>query len=226
MLRTTNAIFGLALWLVLADPGAARANLILYGWDDDHTGSAFFGSFTVNTDLLANAGGGNKLLTFSGITSSFFGFGRELYTQPPSDVYFPIADVSTGGVVIDPGTGAVLTDGSVFFGPSTHVVDQFGRDASSSGGYANFDTKYNVSDFGGPGGGETAYLYANWMAPPYPRLASHGHWEVQVTPTPAPSSAALAAVGTSCGLLFWLARWGLGLRRPAPVSPFAAARNT
>src|SRR5262245_43433199 len=110
MSRTLRLAALLAAVFALA-PAPAQANFITYTWNDELSGSTFFGSFTVDTNLLPGAPGGGKLLTLAGITSSGFQFRAGGSSGAPL-VFFPITGVSpSGGITIDPATGAVLDDG-------------------------------------------------------------------------------------------------------------------
>ena len=178
-MRSLIAPACLAGFLLASTPAPAAADIITYTWDDDRTGSTFFGSFVVNTDRLT---GGR--LTLDAITSSAFQFSRRSFG---TEVAFRITGVSPGGIEIDPRTGAVLGDGGLTFGPSQAI--NAGGLYQVLGGRAEFDRNYNVS-FPLAGGGEHAYLQDT--AGPDEFLASSGHWEASVRPVPCPPAAVLA----------------------------------
>lgn len=177
------------------DHSAARADIITYEWNDDYTGSAFAGSFTVDTARLQDIGGPGRLLTPDAIVASGFQFSRASFGNPVS---FGILDVSAGGIAIDPVTGAVLSDGELIFGPSNGILVG-GSPYQVLGGRVQLDRSFDVSFGAGAGGAESALVTDTSRPDEY--LMSSGHWDVDVVPVdvPAPPAAVLGLLAIGCG---------------------------
>jgi hypothetical protein len=200
MRATFRYTFPFLALLALA-PDRACADFITYNWNDDQTGSTFYGSFTIDLSMLPDAGGGEKLLSMAGITSSSFHFNRGIPAFLGVTLNFEVTGVSATGIVIDPTTGAVLSDGSLLFG-SSNTVESGGSVYQVLGGTADFNTQYNIGEIGFPGG-ESVYLDTTWSGHTF---ASTGHWDVAVTHTPVPPTIVLAGAGMVCALFFAFAR--------------------
>ena len=178
-------------FLLLASATPSQADILQYTWNDDFTGSTFYGYFTVDTTRLVTAGGVHNLLTANAIEASYFQFARNSLGIP---VYFGVGGVYPGAIQIDPTTGAVLGSGEILFGSST--VATLGQSTYQLiRSRAQFDTNYNVSFGRGFGGGQRIYAVAAYSGEFF---ASVGHWDVNViqhgsNPIPAPPGILLIA---------------------------------
>ncbi|QEL16735.1 hypothetical protein [Limnoglobus roseus] len=190
-------IYALGL-VLLAAASPARAEFVTYVWDDDRTGSTFYGYFTVDTARLQDGSGPGRLLTADAVVASEFHYSRASFGTP---VTFGIDGVSAGGISIDPSTKAVLGDGQLFFGPSEVVtIGVGGSPYQVLSGRVQFDRNYNVS-VPLAGGGESAFVTDT--ARPTEYLMSIGHWDVNgvhvPAAVPAPAGIVLGLVAVGCG---------------------------
>jgi hypothetical protein len=181
--------------LILLSGGAvkARADLITYNWNDEFSNSGFFGNFTVDTTKFANGMGGTKLLTFASVVASSFEMHRFPFNNPGAT--FQIVGVTPGtGIVVDPSTGAVQSDGFLMFGASSLVIDPTNpaHHLQILPSQVTFDTKFAT-----PFGEKWEFTYQvveTQQVFPGP-LIPIGHWDVSIVPTPEPASLTLLGIG-------------------------------
>ena len=189
---------------------SANADFIIYTFNDEGQKYPFGGSFAVDTNRLTGSDPNAKLMTADSIVQSDFWYRPFDFTN--QEAHLKITSLSSPAVVINPFTGAVLSDTFVRMGPSPILTHSFStpdnvlsvRTYQILESSIEFNRRYNLVGYrnfdilGAQFASGVEERLSNTSHTIAPRLFSFGHWDVTVQPVPSPGGLLLLLTGMLC----------------------------
>jgi hypothetical protein len=192
-----------------------RADLITYTFNDEGERYGFSGSMTIDTTRLSTNQWPGRVITLDSVVASNFEYSANSDNAQGSYQHVPLP-LAPFSVNINPQNGAVLStamtgydNGYIRFGPSPIVTGSPGHTFQVLWAVAELSTRYNMVGFRNfdiLGAQFVAGQMESWSPTNHrywSQFMSFGHWDVQITPIPAPPAWLLAGLGA---VGFWRMR--------------------